>query len=55
MIIYGVILVVSVFVMVWVQWVTAVQSGANELAVGGESYEAPAERVPPTEPIGAVP
>ena len=41
----AVFFVVSLFVIVWIQWVTAVQSAANELAVGGESYEPPAERV----------
>ena len=38
--------VVCVFVIAWVQWVTGVQSAVNELAIGGEGFEAPAARVP---------
>ncbi len=45
---WPVFFVVCLFVIAWIQWVTGVQSAANELAVGGEGegYEAPAERVP---------
>ncbi|MFO7591946.1 MAG: hypothetical protein R6X23_13820, partial [Acidimicrobiia bacterium] len=43
---WPVFFVVCVFVIVWVQWVVGVQSAVNELAVGGEGFEAPAERVP---------
>jgi hypothetical protein len=34
---------VSIFVIVWTQWVAAVQGACNELAVGGEGYEPPEE------------
>lgn len=54
---WPVFFVVSLFVIVWIQWVTGVQSAANELAVGGEHYEPPAERVatsvPAESPAGA--
>jgi len=46
---WPVFFVVCLFVIVWVQWVTGVQSAVNELMVGGEDFEPPSGRVP-TEP-----
>jgi branched-subunit amino acid ABC-type transport system permease component len=40
---WPVFFLVSIFVIVWTQWVAAVQGACNELAVGGESYEPPEE------------
>ncbi len=42
---WPVFFIVSIFVIVWVQWVAAVQAACNELAIGGESYEPPEEKV----------
>ena len=39
--------IVAVFVIVWVQWVAAVQGACNELAIGGEGFEPPEESVVP--------
>jgi hypothetical protein len=38
---------VAVFVIVWTQWIAAVQGACNELAIGGEGFEPPEESVLP--------
>ncbi|MEX2255355.1 MAG: ABC transporter permease [Acidimicrobiia bacterium] len=40
---WPVFFLVSIFVIVWTQWVATVQGACNELAVGGEGYEPPEE------------
>ena len=40
---WPVFFLVSIFVIVWTQWVAGVQGASNELAIGGESYEPPEE------------
>jgi ABC-type branched-subunit amino acid transport system permease subunit len=35
---------VSVWVIVWVQWVAGVQAAVNELAIGGEGFQPPEEK-----------
>jgi hypothetical protein len=40
---WPVFFLVSIFVIVWTQWVATVQGACNELAIGGESYEPPEE------------
>jgi hypothetical protein len=41
---WPVFFVVCMFVIAWVQWVASVQGAVNELAIGGEGFEAPEER-----------
>jgi hypothetical protein len=43
---WPVFFIAAVFVIVWVQWVGAVQAACNELALGGEAHDAPTETVP---------
>jgi ABC-type branched-subunit amino acid transport system permease subunit len=42
-----------VFVIVWTQWVAAVQGACNELAIGGEGFEPPEESVLPAQSTDA--
>jgi branched-subunit amino acid ABC-type transport system permease component len=44
--------VVAVFVIVWTQWIAAVQGACNELAIGGEGFEPPEESVVPAQMSG---
>jgi len=48
----------AVFVIVWTQWIAAVQGACNELAIGGEGFEPPEERALPeyvAEPLVSTP
>jgi branched-chain amino acid transport system permease protein len=47
--------VATIFVITWVQWVAAVQGACNEIAIGGEGFEPPAERVAVAEAEAKVP
>jgi hypothetical protein len=34
-----------IFVIGWIQWIVGVQAACNELAIGGENYQPPEEKV----------
>ena len=44
----------AIIVIVWVQWVAAVQGACNELAIGGEGFEHEPEGIPAADAAGAV-
>jgi len=50
---WPVFIVAAITVIVWVQWIAGVQGACNELAIGGEGFEPPAETrvVSPTPDI----
>jgi hypothetical protein len=49
---WPVFFIAAITVIVWVQWVAAVQGAANELAIGGEGFEPPEETGVPAAIVG---